>query len=124
MNNPHRCLDEHALREAERGYRLRLTDEPGDMVTRVSLAWCLFLQAMHQAGQENTLAVLDETAGGRPAPLNGRTSRDHETRRLLQDCLRQAMIVRHLSRSAEERSEMERLQSWVRLSGGREALLL
>ena len=113
-----------SLERVERLYRSRLTTEPADMIARVSLAWCLFMQALHRAGQESMLREIVaagaavEPGRGAPAPAcSGARSDD-----LLRDCLRQAIAVTQLSSAPEARDDVERLHTLVKLSGGDRAL--
>lgn len=117
-----RGLKVDALRRVERIYRKQLVDEPGDTVARVSLAWCLFMQALHRAGQESTVTPVLELAVP-PEPVDGDPQKsDRDSAVLLQDCLKQALAVLQLSPDPRDRSDVERLQSLVKLSGG-DALL-
>lgn len=107
-----------SLWRVERIYRNRLADEPSDMVARSGLAWCLFLQALHRAGEESTLEALVAAAGG---ALNADAS-DRDSRALLRDSLLNAATVLQLSPSDRERRDAERLQMLAELSGGLEAV--
>lgn len=119
-----RTLKVDALWRVERLYRQQLVAEPGDTMARVSLAWCLFMQALHRAGQESTapmlleLPVPPDTGELDPDPL----ARERDSAHLLQDCLRQTLAVLQLSPNPRDRTDVERLQALVKLSGG-EALL-
>jgi hypothetical protein len=103
-----------SLWRVERIYRNRLADEPTDMVARSGLAWCLFLQALHRAGEESSLEAIVTAAGG---VLNGCTH-DRDSRSLLRDSLLNAATVLQLSTGGRERLDVERLQTLVELSGG------
>lgn len=120
-----RTLKVDALWRVERIYRKQLVEEPGDTVARVSLAWCLFMQALHRAGQESTAPALLELPAAaldavelEPDPR----ARERDSAHLLQDCLRQTLAVLQLSPNPRDRTDVERLQALVKLSGG-EALL-
>ena len=116
-----------ALWRVERMYRKRLTDEPGDMVARTSLAWCLFLQALHRAGEEDALVTLEGMmlppttldAGGDPVPGE---DAERAAGHLLEECLRQAVTVLQLSPDPRDHVDVERLQALIRLSGGEAAI--
>lgn len=107
------------LWRVERIYRNQLVEEPGDNVARVSLAWCLFMQALHRAGQESTASPLLELAASPDAAefeIEPPTH-DRDSVYLLQDCLRQALAVLQLSPNPRDHSDIERLQTLIRLSG-------
>src|SRR5262249_2033616 len=57
----HPVFNMEAIRRRETVFRDRLANEPGDMSARINLAWCLFLHALYQAGQESILADLIAT---------------------------------------------------------------
>lgn len=117
-----RALKVDALWRVERVYRKQLLDEPGDTVARISLAWCLFMQAIHRAGQESTVTpVLELAIPAEPSDEDSPVG-DRDSAVLLQDCLRQALAVLQLSPDPRDRSDVERLQALVKLSGGSELL--
>ncbi|MGV3720188.1 MAG: hypothetical protein ACO1SX_04690 [Actinomycetota bacterium] len=103
-----------SLWRVERIYRNRLADEPSDMVARTGLAWCLFLQALHRAGEESTLEAIVAAAGG----ALRESAHDRDSRALLQDSMLNAATVLQLSPCGRERLDVERLQMLVELSGG------
>lgn len=105
-----------ALTQVEASCRDRLTAEPADVPVRKKLAWCLFLLALHQAGQE-TLLPLAAPAGDANSSGGVRYG-DRDARQLLRECLRQMVAVRQLATDPQDLLEIERLQSLVRLSGG------
>lgn len=119
-----RAVKVDSLWRVERIYRKQLIEEPGDTVARVSLAWCLFMQALHRAGQESTATpLLDVTIP--PDTVESEPESDalhRDSAHLLQECLRQAIAVIQLSPNPRDHSDVERLQSLIKLSGG-EALL-
>lgn len=112
-----------SLKRVEQVYRQRLTDDPADMRARTGLAWCLFMQALYQAGQERVLAALAED-GTAPEALEEQFQAvpDTDSRDLLRDALRQTIAVSQLSGDPAAQSEVERLQDLVRLSGESQAL--
>jgi len=122
-------FDMRALRRAEQDYRRRLEQEPGDTASRLGLAWCLVVQALFEAGQEETLCRVPEhphapappptaTAPAATAPAAERSSRS-----LLRGSLQQALLVSHLSTDPQEKSDSEWLRTLIRLSGGEKALV-
>jgi hypothetical protein len=114
-------LEVDSLKRVEHLYRTRLTSEPTDMIARVSLAWCLFMQALHRAGQESVLQQI--VAAGETADPERRVSDGREgSSDLLRDCLRQAIMVIQLSPDQGDREDVERLHALVKLSGGDRAL--
>jgi hypothetical protein len=109
-----------SLKQAEKTFRERLLTQPDNMEARLNLAWCLFIQAVHQSGQE--MALLN------PVPEYDRTaisSADSESKAdsalsLLQDCLCQTYTIKHLSLSSEDHKAIERLQVLFALCGAQE----
>lgn len=119
-----RTVNVDTLWRVERIYRKQLQEEPGDTVARVSLAWCLFMQALHRAGQESTVSPLLEVTCSHDHPEVEVETEVHErdSAHLLQECLRQTVAVLQLSPNPRDHSDVERLQTLVKLSGG-ESLL-
>lgn len=107
------------LASFERTYRVKLDDEPADMESRVGLAWCLFLLSVHHFGRESV-----ENSGPSTHPNTQRSSNLNgvpcvrDSGSLLRECLRQTIIVTHLSRDANNRAEVARIQRLVTMSGG------
>jgi hypothetical protein len=93
--------------------------EPDDMGARVGLAWCLFMQALHQAGRENLLTALVTKEEEREEPVSAilQSVLNTESLDLLKGCLQQAITVRQLSPREEERREVEKLQELAKLAG-------
>ncbi len=111
-----------SLAEAEAACRTRLAFEPTDLGARKKLAWCLFLQAIHQAGQEALLDLVpDELRTAEPTPPE-RPTHPRGARELLRECLRHCFAIRQLTTDPQDVHEVERLQALVRLSGGEAAL--
>lgn len=102
----------------EEVYRARLRKDPCDTLARARLAWCLFLQSLHKAGQESIIQSLSQglpqvdTTGLR-AVQGG-----PEAQELLDECLRHTETVLHLTMPGEQRFEMERLLGLARLTLG------
>jgi hypothetical protein len=118
-------IEVEALRRVETLYRSRLLAEPGDMVARVSLAWCLFLQALHRAGEERMLHALvpGSENGAASASTPKRAANGHEdAETLVRDSLRQAVTVLQLSPDPRDRVDVERLQALITMSGGGQAV--
>jgi hypothetical protein len=114
MGCENRGVNVESLSRVERIYRNRLADEPSDTAARAGLAWCLFLQALHRAGEESTLEAVMESGVQQPVAVSA--PRDSET--LLQDALLHASTVLQLSPNWPERLDVERLRTLVELSGG------
>jgi hypothetical protein len=110
------------LKTEERGHRSRVDREPLDMHSRMSLAWCLFIQAMHQAGRENLLSVLRESGAVDEMPREKTLRLDRDAQHLLRECLKQLCAVCELSRNPNDLSEVERLRYLVTASGAEAAL--
>ena len=109
------------LARHERLCRTRLAREPGDLLARVGLAWCLFLQALHLDGHDNLAAAFIES-GIRLKPPRRDSTQDGVARDLLNDCLLQANIVRQLSGDGRFDSDVQKLQGLVKLCGAEEAV--
>jgi hypothetical protein len=114
-------IDVNALRGEEQQLVTRLATQPMDMDTRIDLAWCLFLQAVHQAGSEAacgrrshlgvpTIASCNvpsngsskQTTGFDPVP-----SLDRRAENLLHECIRHRFVVSRLCRDREILAQAE-----------------
>lgn len=95
-----------SLGEWETACRERVGFEPDDLSRRADLAWCLLLQALYRAGQEDSHEFSNP---GVPEP-GCRTSDA-----LLVDCLRQAVVVRRCGPEAQSRTDVDRLKSLVKV---------
>lgn len=124
MRSSEPAFHSDALKRVEAVYRRQLTQDPADAVARVGLAWCLFMLALLQAGQESVVeALLDPTAGEHPpVEETAPAALGPNAAELLEDCLRQTLTVKQLTSNAEARVSAERILSLVRLSGGGRAL--
>lgn len=112
-------VDAEALRRVENFCRSRILQDPCDTLPRGTLAWCLFLQALHQAGRESVLNLLPDLTlwpEGEQEPFEPQSERGAE--QLLAECLRLTEIALSLTEPGELRTEMERLRSLARLSAG------
>ena len=87
----------------------------------MSLAWCLFAQAMHHAGGESLLAVLRERGAVNPAARDD-VEFNHDARYLLRECLMQMVAVCELSSDPIDRANVDRLRYLVAASGAESAL--
>jgi hypothetical protein len=110
-------VDSEALSRLEQVCRDMVLRDPCDTLARARLAWCLFLQGVHQAGQES---ILEGLVGETDAPVlsGGLPPANREAHQLLDECLRQTETVLHLALSGRERSEMEHLRYLTRLCVG------
>ena len=110
-----------ALKRAESAYRTSLVSDPADTAARLRLAWCLFVQAVHQAGRESILDSIHST-GSESEAMRGviRSIQETDVDHLLQDCLRQTTTVMQLTRRPHERTDVEMLQMLVKLAGAEE----
>jgi hypothetical protein len=110
------------LRVEERGHRRRVDHDPMDTCSRMNLAWCLFVQAMHQAGGENALANLQETGAVSECRRGASIRLDCDAEHLLRECLRQMSAVCELSRDPGDMADVERLRYLVVVSGAEAAM--
>jgi len=120
MNNASKVVDLSPVQRVENLYRQRLLEDPCDTLARNRLAWCLFMQALHQAGRESVQSRVPSTeAMEQAADWNcAAASPEREAEDLLRDCLRQASTVLVLSQSQQEHQDVENLQGLARLSCG------
>jgi hypothetical protein len=109
--------DLDTLKLTERTYRQRLLNEPADTSARVDLAWCLFMQALHRAGQESASRDHVPPCDHASVTVCGAAKADRDAIELLKDSLRQAYTVMHLSSRAEDQMNAKRLHMLVKLSG-------
>lgn len=124
MGSRRAAIDVDSLSELEASCRKRLAVEPEDTQARSNLAWCLFMQAVHQSGREKLLSALYGDDGilrdGCDPQLANKLDRD--ARQILRDCLLQAVAVVQLSPDERHQSEVGKLHQLIRLSGGEQAL--
>jgi hypothetical protein len=111
-------IELEALLRAEQMYRHALMNDPGDTAVRLRLAWCLFVQAVHQAGRESILGSkeMQRIWSDGVAPCSG-DGYEKNVDQLLRDCMRQSATVRQLTRNEREKSDVELIQSLVGLAG-------
>lgn len=105
-------FDMTALEKSEQASRRILENEPGDTATRLKLAWCLTLQAVYRAGQEE-----EQDNAAAPPVEDGR-----DAGTLLNCGLQQAVIVLHLSDEPRERREAEQLRTLATRCGAGNAV--
>ncbi|MBI3911301.1 MAG: hypothetical protein HY320_10255 [Armatimonadetes bacterium] len=124
MSRRRRVVEWQSLKRVEGLYRQRLENDPTDMIARISLAWCLLMLALHQAGRESILMGLLETTGDQDELLANRIRSilDQDAYDLLRDSLRQALTVRQLSLNPQDQTDAAKLQELIELSGGSEAV--
>jgi hypothetical protein len=124
MSSQRAIIDVDTLSTLESSCRKRLAAEPEDTQARSNLAWCLFMQAVHQSGQENLLSALYREDGElreKSDPLLA-DHLDRDAYQILRDCLQQAVAVVQLSPDERHQSEVGKLHQLIRLSGGEQAL--
>ena len=131
MSYPTIPLDIDRLKQSERAYNAHLRKEAADTGVRMTLAWCLALQAIYEAGQTHALAALRSVSETLEEPV-GRCLRgalqevgapEPNVPYLLRSCLQQVVAVTHLSANPQERKDAEKLRALLELSGGEQALL-
>jgi hypothetical protein len=110
------------LQRAEHSYREQLRSQPDDMGLRLSLAWCLFVQALHQSGHESAFGNYAVAYCRAPAAdINSTPSKaDRSADALLRDCLQQTYTIKHLSMQEDERLEVARLHALVEMAGAQD----
>ena len=124
MQSSTKYVDTANLKWAENTYREQLKTRPEDMAIRLSLAWCLFMQALHRSGQETVLdyAVVYVQPLAEDHVADSATI-ERSAHALLKDCLHQTYMIKHLSLDADERLNVARLQSLVELAGARDIMV-
>jgi hypothetical protein len=113
-------FDIDSLRRLEGVYNARLAHDPGDHVARMHLAWCLFMQALHESGQQSVIVALfspDDELDERTMKRI-RSVLDRDARRMLRECVRHSVTVMQLSTDPRDKRDAQNLQSLVRLTGG------
>lgn len=113
-------VDLDTIRRVEQIYRDRLREEPCDTLARVRLAWCLFAQAVHEAGRESAYEALRSCKLSNSDELDESSLPEMErgATSLLDDCLRQTYAALHLSVSRREQQDAVELQALARLISG------
>ena len=124
MSHQPQAFSLESLKHVEHVYRQQLVADPGDMMARISLAWCLFMQALHRAGQESIVAELAVASEGQGEELNSaiRSILDEDADNLLKECMRQTITVMQLSSDPQDHTDAEKLQALIKLSGGGKAV--
>jgi hypothetical protein len=111
-----------SLISQELGYRHQVNHEPLDMRARANLAWCLFLQAMHESGRENLLFALRKCGTVADIPNDAVFRLNGDAQHLLRECLTQMRAVYELSQDPGDLADVERLRGLVTISGAEAAL--
>lgn len=111
--SPH-TINIEAIRGAERVYRSCLIEEPADTATRLRLAWCLLIQAVHADGRQSSLRGASEGTAQFESDPQGTVP--VEVGILLEDCLRQTTAVMHLSRNEVEHADVRMLQNLINIA--------
>jgi len=116
VHTSHSYLNLPAVRRAEESYRKTLQTQPDNTATRISLAWCLFIQSLYSSGIEAALSAVDDTPAVRANTIEYQAvNRNSET--LLDEFFGQISIVKHLSVHKNDVFDTTRLEELIRLSG-------
>ena len=110
-----------ALRNAEKRYRKSLQTHPDNTSTRLNLAWCLFMQAVHRSGQETVLSNLTEPSTDL-LKLIANSGPDRDADALVKEFLSHICIAKNLCVENDDVVEATRLHSLVNLSGLQDAV--
>src|SRR4051794_37801477 len=90
-----RLMEMKSLKKIELIYRNRLSMEPCDAEARTRLAWCLCLEALFRAGQENVLSSLSRGTHRNKEDNTFLLSLfDEKSESLFRDCIQQSQLVR------------------------------
>ncbi len=109
--------DVNLLRRIEDTYTRSLLEKPDDMQVRLRLAWCLFMQALHQAGQESVVTALVNDEASHRSSGASLLPFDKDAYLLLKDCLRQTFAIMQLSPCAQDQKDVRQIQELVGLLG-------
>ena len=113
---PPSLFDLCALQIAEANYRDELQTHPDNTATRLNLAWCLFMQAVHSSGRESACPSADNLPTTHTEKCCKSTDQ-RSSQALLQECLGHTFMVRNLCIHKKDFQDAARLQALVRLSG-------
>ena len=113
MKTIHTVFDKDVVKEIIIACRTRIDREPEDTVTRLRLASCLIAWAFYQCGQEVN-ATYNNTVDSFHLNKNLIEQNSHE---LIENGVRQAMIVSALTTKPEEKKDAEALINFVSLFG-------
>jgi hypothetical protein len=80
------------------------------------------MRALHRAGQESVIQAITLSGRTEAAEDGSRPSIGPDAGSILKDCLHQTIAVLQLSGNPQDRTDVCRLQSLVRLSGGEQAV--
>ena len=101
-------------------FREQIKNDPGNSELRMGLAWCLFIQALLQAGRES-LSIQESDVDGKCDAARSCQLFDQEAYQLLKGSLQQTFIVMQLSAHVQDRSEVSKLHALIQLYGANEA---
>ena len=104
-----------ALRSAEDRYRRELQSRADSTPTRLNLAWCLFMEALHASGTESAAPLYELPTLVTDALVAPGACRSAQS--LLQECLGHICIAKQLSVHKSDLLDASRLQTLVNLSG-------
>lgn len=121
MNSYPLACDIHTLRKIESTYQIQLEVEPSNLDIRLDLAWCLFMQALHEAGRESLRVPLPSNDQDLDRAVLYREIRlfEQKSYTLLKSCLRETFTIMQLSPITPK--EVSKLHTLIRLSGAGEA---
>jgi hypothetical protein len=97
-----------SLLELEKNHLMLLEQNPDDPELRISLAWCLLLEALHRAGQEYA-----SDPKFIPPASSYRNSSE-----LFRECLKQANTASDINPNSVVQEHLNQLEILVRMSNG------
>ena len=123
MNSLPVVCDIEILHQKNIQYRQQIREDPGNLELRLGLAWCLFIQALHQAGRESILtgtSAVDEV--GAAATVRRSTCLfDQDAYQLLKSSLHETFTVMQLSVDTQGNEDVAKLHALIQLSGANAA---
>jgi hypothetical protein len=113
--------DIKTLQQNESRYQLAIMEDPTNLETRLDLAWCLFMHALHEAGRENLQAALVDADldADRAEVYREIGLYEQKAYQLLKGCLKETFTVLQLSPQTPQ--EVAKLHTLIRLSGADKA---
>ena len=96
------------LQELEKTHVLLLKQNPEDTLLRVSLAWCLFMEALYCAGMESAIEKMNSSP-----ETSYRNSQE-----LFIECLKQANTATDIGCDAVVQKHLNQLEKLIHLSNG------
>jgi hypothetical protein len=115
-------IDIGAVHHIELACRDQLEHTPENCEARLRLAWCLFLEAVHEAGRVRGVSAVVREMKDRGAQARAPGEPVREPDRLLRECLKHATAVRQLSPDPNDHVMVEQIRTLLVESGQGDAV--